>query len=274
MKKTILLLITAAVLSWPSFCPAGWETGGKAGYDSNVDRSIENGKGDALFTVYLSYMKEAAGDRKIDWTLLGTVEGAAYAKYSDLNYAGATIAPGVTLSFGPVWSLNISPFVQGKAVSDSDQSAAAFGVRAGLRQQWTDNFYTGEYYQYTDSSANEDIYSYTENAFGGFIGLSWTRRFFTELSYEYSRGDSFQSIGTYSAAQASGPGRGAQRRYSTSFEEVIIKEKVTRNMVGLTAGYDWSKTLFSVLGYSYTRSEGDLGTADIHFISLGLGYRF
>lgn len=274
MKKTIVLLMTATVLGWSSPCPAGWEAGGKAGYDSNVDRSIENSKGDALFTAYLSYMKEAAGDRSVDWTLLGTVEGTAYARYSDLSYVGATVAPGVTFSFGPVWSLNISPFVQGKAVSDSDQSAAAFGARVGLRQQWTDNFYTGEYYQYTDSSANEDIYSYTENAYGGFIGFKWTRRFFTELSYEYSRGDSFQSIGTYSTVQVSGRGRGAPQRYSTSFDEQIIKEKVTRNTVGLTAGYDWSKSLFSVLGYSYSSAEGDLGTADVHFISLGLGYRF
>ena len=274
MKKFIPLLITAFVFGWSSVAPAGWEAGGKIGYDSNIDRSINSGKSDTLFTGYFSYMKEAARDRKVDWTFFSMVEGTAYAEYSDLNYIGGTLAPGVTFSLGPVWSLNLSPFIQGKAVSDSEQTAAAFGAKVNIRQQWTDSFYTGEYYQYTDSQADEDIYSYTENAFGAFIGYNWTPRFFTELSYEYARGDSFQSIGTSSTAQISGFGNGPRQRYSTVFDEQLIKERVSRHTIGINAGFDFTKSLFSVAGYSYSTAEGDLGTTDIHFISAGLGYRF
>src|SRR4030067_3821873 len=110
--------------------------------------------------------------------------------------APVTLSPGLTFFPYLTWSVNVSPFVQGKAVADSDQSAQAFGAKVSLKQPIGKNVYLGEYYVYTESRANEDVYSYTENALGIYLGVNWTRAFFSEVGYEFSRGDSFRSIPT------------------------------------------------------------------------------
>ena len=250
---------------------AGWETGVKAGFDSNINRSLEDEKSDTYFSGYISFAREATGKSRLDWTLAASLEGTLFASLADLNYGMVGLAPGVTFFPHPVWSINISPFVQAKAVQDSDQSAIAFGGKLGLKQQIRNNLYTGQYYIYKDSRANADTYSFTENVFGLFLGVNWTRALFTEFGYEFSRGDSYRTISTTSTAVS---GRGMHRRYSTTFGSDVIREDVDQHAFGINAGIDWTKSLFSHLSYTYATMKGDLGTSTAHAGFIGMGYRF
>ena len=273
MNKKILSLglSVLALLFFTDISHAGWEIGAKAGYDSNVDRAVDNGRGDTIFTGYALYSRDAAPSSQIDWTLTVAVEGNAYAKISDLNYGMGTIAPGITYSFSPVWSVNLSPFVQAKGVSDSDQSAWAFGGKVNLRQQWRNDFYTGQYYTYTDSRASADTYSYTENAVGVIIGADWTTSFTTEATYEFSQGDTFRVISTTTTIPV---GKGYRRYNSSTFNETVVQDKVDRHSVGFNTNYNFTKSLFVALGYTFTVASGDLGTSTLHYGWGGLGYRF
>lgn len=252
-----------------------WDFGARLGYESNVNRSLDDAKADTIFTAYGSYDRAPSGESRVDWTFRATLAGSVYASESDLNQVMGSIAPGVSIFLSPVLSLNISPFLRGKAVSDSDQSCIAYGVRAALSQRWNPRFYTGQYYLYTNSNANEEVYSYYENAFGVLAGANWTAAFFTEIGYEYAHGDSFVTS-TSPATAASLPGRGRGYRYgfSPAFNALVIKDTIDRHSYSLNAGYDFTKALFSLLGYTYSRESGDLGSLDNHSVFMGLGYRF
>jgi hypothetical protein len=253
---------------------AAWEIGGKLGFDSNVNRAISGGDSDTYLGGYLQYAREATGETRLDWTLFSALEGNAFLKNNDLSNASLTLAPGLTFFPYLTWSINISPFVQGKAVGDSDQSAVALGVKVSLKQPIGKNVYLGEYYLYTDSRANEDVYSYTENALGIYLGVNWTRAFFSEVGYEYSRGDSFQTLGTTSTTATGGNGKGKQRRFSSTFGTEVFKEKVDRHSIGLTAGIELLPSLFSNFSYTYSTMKGDLGTSIDHTGFIGLSYHF
>ena len=271
IKRLSLGLSVLALLFFTGLAHAGWEIGAKAGYDSNVDRAVENGRGDTIFTGYALYSRNAASASSIDWTLSVALDGNAYVKISDLSYVAGTIAPGITYSFSPVWSVNASPFLQAKGVRDSDQSSWAFGGKVNLKQQWRKDFYTGQYYTYTDSRANVDTYSYTENAVGVIIGANWTPSFLTEATYEFSQGDSFSAVGTTTIIP---DGKGAHRYNSAVFNEIVVRDKVNRHVIGFNADYNFTKSLFVALGYTFAAASGDLGTSTLHYFWGGCGYRF
>lgn len=261
---------------------ADWEAGAKAGYDSNADRALNGGRSDFLLSGYAAYTRAPTFDSRLDWTLSLVLEGTAYTRITDLSNVTVTFAPGLAYAFSPVWSIHAAPFLQAKGVNDSDQSAWAMGGKVSLRQRWTKDFYTGQHYMYTDSRAREDVYSYRENALGAVIGKYWTPVFFTEATYEYSRGDAFRTLETtsYLATTIAAPGgarfgRGGNRViYSTTFNEYVVKETVDRHAVGLSAGYDLTKALSTIVGYTYTTASGDSGTVSYHTVYCGLGYRF
>jgi hypothetical protein len=272
-----MLLVFAAVPS-----QAEWEAGTKATWDSNVDRALDGGRGDFLFTGYVAYTRVPRFDSRLDWTLSVLLAGTAYARVTDLSFAAATLAPGLAYAFSPVWSLHAAPFLQAKGVSDSDQSGWAVGGKVSLKQQWTRDFYTGEHYTYTDMRAREDVYSYQEHALGAVIGKYWTPAFFTEASYEYSRGDAFRTFGTvmYLSTTTAAPGGGQFGRggnrvvYSPAFDEYVVREQVNRHSVGLNAGYDLTEALTTLVGYTHTTASGDSGTVSYHTVYCGAGYRF
>jgi len=172
---------------------AGWETGAKVGFDTDVSRSISDGESDEYLLGYAAYGREPSGETRLDWSFSAVGEAAAYASLRDLDYAAITFSPGLVYFNRPGWILSAAPFLQAKGVRDSNQSAIAFGGKLLLRQRLPSDFYAGEYYAYTDSRANEDVYSYTENTFGLYLGMRWTPKVFTEAGYEFSRGDSFLS---------------------------------------------------------------------------------
>jgi hypothetical protein len=273
-KATIALFLMGILMAISLPVYAAWETGAKVGFDSNVNRAINGGDSDTYLGGYLLYSKEPTGQTRLDWTLLASMEGNGFLKNNDLSNAYLTLAPGITFFPYLTWSVNISPFVQGKAMADSDQSALAFGAKVSLVQPIGKNVYMGEYYIYTDSRANEDVYSYAENALGIYLGINWTRTFFSEVGYEYSRGDSFQTIGTSSTTSTGWMGRGKQRRYSSTFGTEVFKDKVDRHSVGLTAGIELIPSLFSNFSYTYSTMKGDLGTSIDHTGFMGLSYHF
>jgi len=255
----------------PSIASAEWETGAKIGFDSNIDRAIDNEKSDTYVGAYLSFLRNPSGESRVDWTLAATLEGSLFLRLEDLSYGAFTLAPGITLIPHRLWTINISPFFQAKGLGDSDQSALAYGAKLSMRQQIGKNVYTGQYYLYKDSRAEEDVYSFIENALGIYVGKNWPQTFYTEIGYEYSHGDSFRSFGS---SAPSGFGRGKQRRFSSTFDREVIKEKVDRHSIGISAGFDWTKSLFSTINYNYTALEGDSGSSSSHSGFISLGYRF
>ena len=275
-KATIALFLMGILMAVSIPVYAAWETGGKLGFDSNVSRAINGGDSDTYLGGYLLYSRGATGETRFDWTLLASMEGNGFLKNHDLSHAYFTLAPGITFFPYLNWSMNISPFVQGKAVADSDQSALAFGAKVSLKQSIGKGVYLGEYYVYTDSRANEEVYSYTENALGIYLGINWTRTFFSEVGYEYSRGDSFQTMETSSTSSAGGMGMGMGKHhlYSSTFGTEVFKDKVDRHSVGLTAGMELLPSLISNFSYTYSTMEGDLGTSIDHMAFIGLSYQF
>ena len=270
-----VLTVALLLLATPQARGTEWDFGAKLGYESNVNRSLDDAQADTIFTAYAAYDRPLSGESRVDWTLRAALSGSAYASDSDLNQVTASIAPGISVLLSPVWSLNVSPFLRGKAVSDSEQSAIAYGVRATLSQRWTPQIYTGQYYSYTNSNANEDVYSYYENAVGILAGVNWTPAFFTEIGYEYAHGDSFVTTKSpITAASLPGRGRGYSYGYSPAFNALVIKELVDRHSFGVNAGYDFTKAFFTILGYTYTRESGELGSLDNQSAFIGLGYRF
>ena len=250
---------------------AAWETGAAAGFDSNVDRSVNGGENDTYLTANASLIWEPSGESRLSWFGAATLQGTSFAKNSDLNYAVISISPGATYFPHTFWRVNISPFLEAKAVNDSDQSALAFGGQVSMRLQIGKDFYTGQYYIYKDSRADVETYSYTEHVIGVFLGFNWTEAFFIEAGYEFSRGDSFRTVSTRSTMASR---RGKHIIYSEAFGTDVIREEVDQNAFGVSAGIDWSKSLFSYIAYTYTTINGDLGSSTSHAGSIGIGYRF
>jgi hypothetical protein len=265
----LLLLQSLGLAGWD------WETGGKAGYDSNLDRAIQNPQGSGYLGAYLSVNRDPEGESRLDWTLAALVDGTVYPNFSDFNYATLTIAPGLTYLPHKDWSVALSPFLQAKSVADADQSALAFGGKLLLKQKWGAGFYTGQYYLYKDSRAEVDTYSFTENALGFFLGRKFTARAFGEIGYEFSMGDSFRTVDqTKSDPTAKGKGKGKDRRSSPAVGSDVIRENVDRHALGLNVGYDWTPSFYSSAGYTYTILQGDSGTSNDHSVAVSLGYRF
>lgn len=254
---------------------AGWELGSKAGFDTNVSRSISGGENDAYLLGYASFSREPDGETRLDWSFSTVGECAAYARFDELDYAAATLSPGLIYFYRPGWTFTAAPFLQAKGVRDSNQTAIAFGGKLLARQQFPSDFYLGEYYGYTDSRANTDTFSFTEHALGAFLGRNWTRAFRTELGYEFAWGDSFRSVGTSPLAPGgTGMFGGMQPMFSTAFGTEVVRERVDRNAIGVSAEFDWTKSIFSAAGYTFTNRRGDLGSSGSHAGFAGVGYRF
>lgn len=256
---------------------AGWETGAKVGFETNANRSVVDGESDTCLLGYGAYFRRGDGEHRLDWTFSAVLEGAAYAGADGMDYGSVSLAPGGIYVISPGWTVNLSPFLQAKAVRDTDQSALAFGARADLRQEFLGKFYLGETFSYVDSRAREDTYSYNEVAAGALFGVNWTPATFTEIGYRYSRGDSFLSVGTVSSSSGGGgPGYrgGTDPRFSAAFGNEVVKDLVDTHSVEISAGIDWTRSLFSVASFSWQVARGDVGTARSRSGYAGIGYRF
>jgi hypothetical protein len=281
---------------------AGFEIGAKAGYDSNIDRAVEGGMSDSFTTGFLSFSTESGKGTGTDWSLNLGLEGTRYADSTYLNCGMARITPSIIFYPGTRWRVNLSPFAQAITVKDEEQSSVAFGGEIGMKQLWGRRYYTGEYLVYTDSRADVEIYSYKDKAAGAYAGVNWTDRFWSEIGYEFSRGDSFRAVeeiittevvtsqiftsqaGTggqggngQGGAGQGGTGQygaGSSSRYSESFNEYIINEPVDRQTIGVNMGYQFTRHIFSFINYAYTTYKGDAGTSKSHTGTIGIGYSF
>lgn len=253
---------------------AGWETGAKVGFDTDVSRSISGGQSDTYLLGYAAYGREPSGETRLDWSFSAVGEAAAYASLSDLDYAAITVSPGLVYFYRPGWILSAGPFLQAKGVRDANQSAIALGGKLLFRQRLPSDFYLGEYYAYTDSNANADTFSFTEHTLGAFLGRNWTRTLYTELGYEFARGDSFRSLDGSPSFSGGMGGFGEDHMFSSAFGSELVREKVNRHAIGILAGINWTKSIFSAAGYTYTNRRGDLGSSGSHAGFLGVGHRF
>ena len=268
---SILLSICAAVAG------AGWEAGTKAGFDTNLSRSVRDGKGDGYLSAYAGYSREPSGETRLDWIFAAVAEGTIYARLDDLDSAAITVSPGLLHVPWPGWSVTLAPFLQAKSFRDTAQSAVAFGGKAQVKQRVGEKSYLAESYAYTDSRASNDTFSFTEHALGALVGVNWTPRLATEAGYEFSRGDSFRSVGTVSPSTGGMGGFGGfmdQGMFSSAFGTEVVKERVNRHAIGLTATYEWSRSIAGVAGYNFSVARGDLGSSNSHSGFVGLGYRF
>jgi hypothetical protein len=273
-KALSAFLMSAILLCGTSPANAGWEAGTKAGYESNLSRSIDDGEGSGYLSAYGAYEKGHAAETRLDWTLGIMLQGAAYPSLSDVDYTAASLSPGLAYIFRPGWTAALTPFLLMKAVRDSEQSALAFGGRVDLSQRFRNGVYLGEYYAYTDSRAREGVYSYTENAVGAVLGMRWTSRFYTEAGYEFSRGDSFLSV---KAPASSGGGGGFGRgmgRFTSTFGAEVFKESVDSHAFSVSAGIDWTRSWFTTVNYTYRKWDGDASSATGNSGFAGIGYRF
>ena len=255
---------------WRAFA-ASWETGAKVGFDSNVNLSMDQEESEGWVSAYLSFFREPSGESRVDWTLASSLEGTAYLNLSDLYNAAITISPGLSFVPSHPWSLQVAPFFEAKAVRDSEQSALSFGGKVSLGQRLGRNWYSGQYYLYQDSRAEVDTYSFTEHAVGIYLGASWTSALFTELGYEFSHGDSFLTL---TSSEVTVQGKGRHRHYSQTFSGYVVRDTVDRHQIGVTVGIDWTRSVFSQAGYTFTLVDGDLGSMDVHETFAGVGWRF
>ena len=269
-------LVAGATLFFTAEPLWAWEAGTKIGFDSNINQSVDEEEADSYVTGYGLYRWEAVEASPFIWNATASVEGTAYADFTDLNHVAATIAPGVIYRPCGRWDVGFYAFLEAKGVDDEDQSAVTLGGKVNLNQQWGWDVYTGEYYLFTDSHAEADTYSFTEHAFGAFVGRNWTPGSFGEIGYEYSRGDSFRAVDTETEmSSGQGAGRhGARRRYSQAFGTDVIRETVDQHIIGADLGFDVTATLFLLASYSYTTAKGDLGTSTSHSGFIGMGYVF
>lgn len=280
MKKNNIIkagLLLCFLFFSPPIARAGWEWegGARAGYSSNLNRAIDNPESSPFLSVFLSLNREPNGGASLDWFLVTTAEGTAYSSLSDLNALSFILAPGLTYDISRTWTVSLAPFFQAKEVVDSDQSAMALGGKLFFKQKWGDNFYTGQYYLYKNSRANVDTYSFSENALGLVLGLKLSPKAFGEFGVEFSRSDSFRAIDQQTgSAFAPGRGNGQNRRFSEAFGSDVIRENVDRQALGLMIGYDWTKSIFSLAGYTFTNLQGDSGNSSDHTLFLTTGYRF
>jgi len=306
MNRTQFGVILSAIFifillsSSPAF--SGWETGAKAGYDSNIDRAVKGGISDTFMTGFLSFTREPEEDTGTDWSLNLGIEGARYTDSTYLNYGMASITPSIIFYLHESWRVDISPFAQTMAVKDEEQSSVAFGGEISIKQLWGTRYYTGEYFTYTDSRADVEIFSYKDKAAGVYVGVNWTDAFWSEIGYEFSKGDSFRAVeeiitteivaGQIFTSQAGNGGQGGNGqggagqggtgqygtgnspRYSEAYNEYIISEPVDRQIIGINMGYQFTRHVFSFINYAHVKYKGDAGDSVSHTGVIGIGYSF
>jgi hypothetical protein len=292
-KLTCILLVIMLFAAGGNNAFAGWQAGAGTGYDSNINRSVDNKESDTCLSGYASLTRNPSGESRLGWFGAMTLEGASFTNNHNLNYAMISSSAGMTYFLHAFWRVDAAPFLEAKAVNDSEQSAIAFGGRVSMQQQIKRDIYTGQYYLYRDSRADVETYSFTEHVFGVFLGVNWTEAVFTEAYYEFSRGDSFRAVSTVStngtdsttSTILSGKGNGhgnpdapgpssEDRTYSEAFGSDVIREEVDQHTIGASVGIDWNRSFSSHIGYRFVTIDGELGTSTAHVGFLDISCRF
>jgi hypothetical protein len=266
IKKIFLLISILYPIYYTSLFAKNFEIYVRPGYDSNVTRSVDDPKADGYLNGNISWSRQADIEKIFDWTLTGVLDSTAYFNTAEEDDVSVLISPGFTYSYDERFQINISPVIETSAVKDTDQSEISFGGGLYFLQQITSVFYTGEYASYIDSLAKNDVYSQNEFSFGAYFGINITQSLFAEAGYEYSYGTSYQT-----SSIPSGKGKG---KHSTSLNYDVYQETVNEHALSLNAGLDLTDNVFSLIGYTFTYTESEIGISHSNDISLGIGYRF
>ncbi len=268
IKKVFLLISILCLACCTDLFAGDFEVYVRPGYDSNVTRSVDDPKGDGYLNGNISWNRQADIEKTFDWTFTGVLDSTAYFKTAEEDYVSALISPGLTYTYDGRFQINISPLIEASAVKDTNQSEISLGGGLYFSQQLTSMFYTGEYASYVYSRAKDDIYSQDEISFGAYFGVNITDKLFAEAGYEYSYGTSYQ---TSSIPTGKGRGKG---KYSTVMNYDVYQETVNEHALSLNAGLDLTDKIFTIAGYTFTYTDGDIGISRSNDISLGIGYRF
>ena len=266
---------TAFLAGWLLACAipasAGWEAGGKIGFDSNVNRAAVGGEGDGFLAAYAAYLREPSGERRYGATGLASLEAGRYFEFTDLSYAAVTVAPGIV--YFPRWwlTLSVGPFLRGRIVQDSDQSAVSFGGKIAFRERIRPNLLLGQYYLFTDHRAEADVFSYTEHALGISIGGNLSKKMYGEAGYEFARGETFLTVAT---AAPSSEGSGMHRMFSGAFHSDVVREDVDRHALSFSTSVALSSSAFLQAGYVFSAYDGERSSFHSHSGYAGAGYRF
>jgi hypothetical protein len=266
VKKIFLLIMILYPVCCTNLSAENFEVYVRPGYDSNVTRSVNDPKADGYLNGNISWNRQATPEKMFDWTLSTVLNSSVYFKITEQNFLSATISPGFTYTYDERFQINISPVVEASAVNDTNQSEISVGGGLYLSQQLSSTFYMGEYASYIYSKAKNDIYSQNEFSLGAYFGINITRSLFTEASYEYSCGTSYQT-----SSIPSGKGKG---KHSTVFNYDVYQDTVNEHALSLNAGLDITDKVFTMIGYTFTYTEGEVGISRSNDISLGIGYRF
>jgi len=141
MKKNRLIasiLVVGVSLLLQSLALAGWdwETGGKAGYDSNLDRAIQNPQGSGYLGAYLSVSRDPEGESRLDWTLSALVDGRVYPNLSDVirenvdrHALGLNVGVDWTPSFYSSAGYTCTTLQGDSGISNDHSVAVSFGYR-------------------------------------------------------------------------------------------------------------------------------------------------
>lgn len=268
-KTTLFLAGLFLACSLPAL--AGWEAGGKIGFDTNVNRAADGGEGDGFLAGYAGYLRQPSGEKRYGFTLSASLEGAAFFDFTDLSYAAVTVAPGIV--YVPRWWLTLSaaPFVRAKSVRDSDQSAVSFGGRIAFRERIRRNLFLGQHYLFTVNEANADAFSFTEHALGISLGGNLSKTVYGEAGYEFARGETFRTV----APAAPFPtGFGTHRMFSGAFDADVVREDVDRHTFSLSTEVVLSSSAFVQAGYAFSSYDGELSSFTSHSGYAGAGVRF
>ncbi len=276
-KCSFLIVMIATLLCAARPAQASLEVLAKAEFDSNVNRGINQSKGDGIFTVQFDLEKPATGETRLEWVYAASLQAASYVQFDELNYAEFSISPGILYHKHITVTAALYPFIQIRAVRDSAQSAVTVGAQASLSEQVSSVLSLTQYYAYRQAFARDDTYSYGMHSAGLVGALVLTRNLLADLSYEFGYGDSFRCIGP-AKGQGEHRGQGSGQRghssFSPAFGQGIIKEKVTRHSLGIGSKLDLGRAWFCVFKYAYTSWRGDSGTSSAHIGSFSIGRRF
>ena len=250
---------------------AGWETGARIGFDTNVNRAVDGGQGDGYLAGSITYQKEPSGERRYGFTFSASLEGGMFFDFTDLGYAAVTLEPGIV--YFPQWwlTLSASPFVRARAVGDSDQSAVSFGGRIAFRERIRRNLFLGQHYRFTENRAEAAPFSYTEHAAGLSLGGNLSQRIYGEGGYEFARGETFLSL---EGGATSSAGFGMHRRFSGVFGSDVVREEVDRHTFSLSFAVTLSPSAFAQAGYTFSGYDGEFSSFTSHTGYTGAGYRF
>lgn len=289
MNKLSFFCVLAAVLVLSSsISEASSEIISRIEVDSNVNRGITQRKSASAFSVLLSTEKQPTGESRLEWVYDGVLQAAGYFTYTDLSYADLSTSGALLYRPHARVTAALRPFASARVVQDSEQSSVTIGAQASLSEQLSPTVSLTQYYVYRQAFARANTYSYGMHTGGLTVVALPARNLLADLNYELSYGDSFVSPGPGRKQGGNGgpdhgggeekssgrPEHGQGGRFSSVFDQFVVKEKITLHTLGFRLQIDITSSWFCALRYSYGAWTGESGNSSVQLGSFSVGWRF